>query len=54
MTDCPHYKNHMCLWGGDGDDAVCGYDIPAHVATTPEEKAEPCQKKRYEEKRRKR
>ena len=49
MTDCPHYKNNMCLWGGDGDDAVCGYDVPERCRTT-EMKAEPCQKVRREAK----
>lgn len=46
---CPHYKNNMCLWGGDGADAVCGYDVPERNRTT-EMKAEPCQKLRMERK----
>ena len=46
MSDfCGCYRNGMCVWGGDGDDAVCGFDVPERNRTAAM-KATPCQRER--------
>ena len=48
MSDfCGYYRNAMCVWGGDGADAVCGFDVPERNRTA-EMKATPCQRERME------